>query len=105
MEEKQYPRMVSFTDLKDTKTAVLVRGWQLDHDTNEYVFEDNVEKIFGKGVRIKEITFERTKSPLSKKIGPYLPDNYEYYQTKEGWDTLPEDHQQRIDQLVTLIRK
>lgn len=105
LKEEEYPRMVSFTDMTDGKSAVLVRGWQYKHDAGKHLFEDNVEKVFGKGVRIKEISIERTRKPLSKKIGPYLPDNYHYIKSKDGWESLSLEDKQRIDQLITLIRK
>lgn len=105
MIERDYPRMVAFKDPKDAKSVVLVKGWQYDPKEDKYYYEDNIEEFFGKGVRIKEVTAERTKKPLSKKIGPYLPDNYEEIRSPEGWNSLSKEEQQRMDRLIVLIRE
>lgn len=76
---KDYPQFVMFKDIDDPKTVTLVKGARFDADRQEYIPVDNFEKIFGPGVKLKNITLEITDEPVTwgiEKWLPWLPDRY-----------------------------
>lgn len=67
LEPTQYPLLVTFTDINDPKTVKPVLEMELVD--NKYpirykIKEDHFEDLFGKGVRLKEITIEMTEEPI-----------------------------------------
>ena len=73
----QYPMMVTFKDMKDPKTVELVYQSERIRIANqmadEYKITDNFEKLFGKGVKIKDVIIEMTDENVTRKISDYLP--------------------------------
>ena len=74
-----HPTMVMFKDMKDPKSITLayhVTSYEVrdknDNKEIKYKVEDNLEKLFGKGVKLQSITMERTEEPLTERIGSYL---------------------------------
>ena len=79
------PKLVTFTDLNDPRSVTLVQEWAFDREGRRYkrrLKADHMEELFGKGVKLKDITFEITDEPVTwgevKKylgkrhaIGPY----------------------------------
>jgi hypothetical protein len=70
---KEYPEFVRFRDLKDPKTVenVLDMG-KIDEHGNYTIKADHFEEMFGKGVKLKEITIEVTDAPVTTGIDKYL---------------------------------
>ncbi len=70
MTPEQYPMLVMFKDISDPKTVTPVmvierdvsKGWtQVEYK----IKSDNFEKIFGTGVKLKEIIIEMTEEPVT----------------------------------------
>ncbi len=70
--KKNIPKMVTFTDMKDPKSVVLVRGGKFNPETQKSEFVDDFEKFFGAGVRLKSVTVEITDEPVTWGIEKYL---------------------------------
>ncbi len=75
-----YPLMVTFKDTKDPKTIEPVMDIKMQDDTNipeserkAVVNADNFSKLFGSGVKLKEIVVETTKEPVTVKVETSLP--------------------------------
>ena len=70
-----YPTLVTFTDTKDLKSIEKLMQWEwIDgkYPIRYRLKEDNFEKFFGEGVKLKEITLEIVNSPLTSVVGKYL---------------------------------
>ena len=83
---RYWPRFVTFTDLDDPKTVQSLlsiegcyagRSDEVEAKCDEigpYVTENNLEKYFGEGVRLKDITIEITDEPVTQGVvDEYLP--------------------------------
>jgi hypothetical protein len=73
-----YPMLVTFKDINDPKTVALVMDIERDKKDNtaqpRYLIKaDNFEELFGKGVKLKEITIEMTDEPVTSSIDGILP--------------------------------
>lgn len=75
-----FPLLVAFKDIEDPKTVTVAYKPILERDTDKpgmqfkvVSAEDNMEKLFGKGVRLKDITLEMTTEPVTWGIENYLP--------------------------------
>lgn len=77
LELKNRPLIVMFKDMKDPKTVTPVYrviGTQMPAGPNySYKAEDNFAALFGAGVRLKDISIETTKEPVTRSIQKYLP--------------------------------
>ncbi len=81
LKPEHYPMFVHFRDIHDPKTVEIVYGTETFDARNErgdYTgpqtrVTDNFEKIFGAGVKIKEVTVEMTDDDVTSKIEPYMP--------------------------------
>lgn len=64
---EQYPRLVAFRDITDPKSVMPVLEVAISDDRpRQYSVEaDHSEELFGRGVRIKEITMEMTDEPIT----------------------------------------
>ncbi len=82
-----YPRIVTFKDINDPKTVIepyrIIFGSD-DQPVLERIRaqdrEDNLDDVFGEGVKLKDITVEMTDDPVTqeiKRILPWLPDYYD----------------------------
>lgn len=73
---KDRPLMVMFKDVKDPKTVTpvyRVSGTPIPNSRNyKYTVEDRFEEIFGKGVKLKDITIETTNEPVTWGIEKHL---------------------------------
>lgn len=76
----QYPMMVAFRDLKDPKTVepvLITEPYDLKGpgglETHHRIKIDNLEKIFGQGVKLKEIEIEMTDESVTHTINQILP--------------------------------
>jgi hypothetical protein len=65
---KDYPWFVMFKNIDDPKSVTLVKGGEFNVDKQEYVPVDYFEKIFGEGVKFKNITLEITDEPVTRGI-------------------------------------
>ena len=76
------PRMVMFKDVNDPSSVKPVMIWERMKDCKDdicfYLAENNMEKLFGKGVRLKSIFVERTRDKITWKIHEILPWINEY---------------------------
>ena len=79
---EQYPLLVHFKDLNDPKSVEDVyerEGFDQAfpngrHETHAKLKSDNFEKIFGPGVKLKDITLEMSDDSLTQGVvGKYLP--------------------------------
>lgn len=81
-----WPQMVTFTDMNDAKTvtSVLRKAYCPSSDfragkcpvKNANYFVDNVESVFGKGVKIQSVTVEITNDRVTEgSIEPYITRN------------------------------
>lgn len=83
---KWLPTIVTFTDLKDPTSVQYVYGVEryeepLPHggsETGWRVKEDNFEKLFGQGVKLKQVTIEMTDEPVTIRVLNWLPWLLEY---------------------------
>lgn len=84
----QYPTMVTFKDIKDPKSVELVHQSESVRVPAQAHFDfkitDNFEKLFGKGVKLKDVIVEMTDEPVTFEIENFLP-----------W--LPKYYNQRLD--------
>ena len=78
--QEHYPAMVTFSDMRDPKSVEPV--WQGEHYDERVghgarrsfrMKTDNFEKIFGSGVKLKEVTIEMTDEPVTWGIEKWLP--------------------------------
>lgn len=78
---EKYPKMVMFRDPADPMTAELVYGVQLRNRRDDaghfvgvaYNITDQFEDKFGAGVKIKNVSMEMIRDPVTRKIDQYLP--------------------------------
>lgn len=79
----QYPTMVMFKDAKDPKSIELVYQSEAINVQNQanydYKITDNFEKLFGAGVKLKDITIEMTDEDVTWDVGKYLVWLGQYY--------------------------
>lgn len=70
-----FPKIVTFSDLDDPKSVKLAYKFNIMFNGTKPYYEitNNLEELFGKGVRIKEITYEITDKPISSSIEKILP--------------------------------
>lgn len=61
-----YPKLVTFTDMDDPKSVTLAQVWKRNDRGYFYLEEDRMEKLFGDGVKLKDITLEITDEPLTE---------------------------------------
>lgn len=94
------PMLVTFKDPSDPKTVTLAYHAGMEHyeipsegggtagEDRPKVFEDNMEALFGKGVKLKGITVEMTDEKVTRGIaGKYLPKfNEDYWNWVSGLD-------------------
>jgi hypothetical protein len=71
----QYPMMVTFKDIKDPKSVELVYQSEATRVSGHFDFKitDNFEKLFGSGVKLKDVTVEMTDEPVTHGIRSCLP--------------------------------
>ena len=79
LNEKFYPKLVTFTDIDDPKSVGLVRGSRFDIETQKSFPVNDFEKLFGVGVQLKKITIERVKEPVTWQVSNYLKWLPDYY--------------------------
>ena len=60
-----YPKLVTFKDLNDPKSVTLSQVWKRDDRGYYYLDEDRMEELFGKGVKLKDITLEITDDEVT----------------------------------------
>lgn len=68
-----YPRFVMFKDLSEPKSVQLAYGARLDVATQKILPVDEVEGLFGVGVRIRDINIEITSDPVTWNVVDWLP--------------------------------
>ena len=88
LDPKFRPTMVMFKDAKDPKTVTLAYGVKMtsvpNQAENQYDYDDHLEELFGKGVKLKDVTIEMTDEPVTWGIEKHL-----------GW--LAQYHNKRLD--------
>ncbi|MFA7276427.1 MAG: hypothetical protein WC043_06470 [Pseudobdellovibrionaceae bacterium] len=77
LDPKFRPTMVMFKDMGDPKTVTLAYGVKMtsvpNQAENQYDYDDHLEELFGKGVKLKEVTVEMTDDPVTREVSRYLP--------------------------------
>jgi len=82
LRDSEYPVLVTFKDLKDPKTVALVLDVKPLGSTPKDGFKieaDHFEELFGKGVRLKQISIEMTDEPITWNMEQWLSWLPEYY--------------------------
>lgn len=75
MTPEQYPMLVTFKDINDPKTVTSVLTTHRE-ETSPFKFKvvaDNFEELFGKGVKLRDITIEMTEDPVTEGIKEHMP--------------------------------
>ncbi|MCG8046595.1 MAG: hypothetical protein N0E48_13300 [Candidatus Thiodiazotropha endolucinida] len=101
-----YPRLVTFTDLKNPKSVKLVyeRKLYAGNAGRDKTKIDNFEELFGSGVKLKDITLEITDEPVTRGVVEnYLPENFSKEIT-DRWRELPMAERGRLVNLITFKR-
>lgn len=95
-----YPKLVAFTDMKDPKSVTQAQVWERQPDNVYALKQDNMEKLFGKGVHLKDITLEITKEPVTwGVVDKYLPDQLLNNFTT-WWNNLSNQNKMNISDLL-----
>jgi hypothetical protein len=92
----QYPVLVMFKDINDPKTVTKVMDIERDinQPANVYIYNvkaDRFEELFGKGVKLKEITMEMTDEPVTWSVDQFLswlPDYYSQQLDGQKFQTI-----------------
>ena len=114
LEPGNYPTLVTFTDMDDPRSVTLALrsqgcGVGISEEAKEkcrihaggYISEDNLEKLFGEGVSLKEITIEMTDEPVTWGIvDRYLPESFQGI-IIDGWRQLSLQERERLVSLTT----
>lgn len=87
LKPEQYPMFVSFRNIEDPKTVDRVfnvqfygrRDSQGNYTGRKAQITDRLEKVFGNGTKIKEVTVEMTKDLSTRTIEKILPWLSSYY--------------------------
>lgn len=74
-----YPKLVKFKDINDPKSVVEAHIWERKDDGMFFLREDRMAELFGKGVKLRDITLEITREPMTKMIAQILPWLSDYY--------------------------
>ncbi len=75
IDPKDYPMFVTFEDMNDPLSVRFVYGNNANGPNQDppYSFQNNFEKIYGPGYKLKNVTIEMTDEPVIYKIKPLLP--------------------------------
>lgn len=71
--KENWPQLVTFKDIADPKSVVLVHGRRFDVDAQDMLPVDDAEKILGKGVKVKDVIIEIVDEPVTWGIQSWLP--------------------------------
>lgn len=103
LKPEHYPMMVRFRDINDPRTVEVVwRGEFYDERVGRAarrafrVGTDRFEELFGKGVRLREITLEMTDDPVTQTVDEFLPSFREEIGFLEWVNKLPYGDPRRI---------
>lgn len=88
-----YPMLVMFKDINDPKTVTPVLTWAPDENPDrrgQYLIKENrFEELFGKGVKLKDITIEVTDEPVTWGVREIRPPYGPETGYMEWFKTLP----------------
>lgn len=76
MTPREYPVLVAFKDINDPKTLrslLEIKNNGPRYGRDYIIASDHFEELFGSGIKLKEITVERTNDPITTGIEKYLP--------------------------------
>jgi len=100
---ENYPVFVTFRDMKDPKTVEMVwQGEFYDERVGQgarrafRIATNRFEELFGKGVKLKEITIEMTDDPVTQTVDEFLPSFREETGFLEWVNKLPYGDPRRI---------
>ncbi len=72
-----YPKLVTFADIDDPKSVTEAQIWTRDDKGYFYLAEDKMEKLFGKGVKLKNIKLEITDELVTwGMVDKHLPESF-----------------------------
>ena len=71
--EQYGAKYVTFADIKDPTSVMLVKGYKHNADTQEYEPINRMEALFGEGVYFKEVRIEITEELITSRILTFLP--------------------------------
>lgn len=111
---RYWPDFVTFTDMNEPKSVTQVldierclAGTSRAEECKKvgpHIAKSHAEELFGKGVKIKEITLEITDEPVTwGVVDGYLPKNFSEEIT-ENWRELPMQERGRLVELITFKR-
>jgi hypothetical protein len=81
--KENWPQFVTFKNISDPKSVVLVHGRRFDVKAQDMLPVDDVEEILGKGVKIESVTIEIVNEPVTWGIvDKYLSEDFfsEYHE-------------------------
>lgn len=95
----QYPTLVMFRDINDPKSVTRVMstdgGWGYVRSEKIKTREDRFEELFGKGVRLREITLEMTDEPVTWGVQKWFPWFFDFYSKQfdgQRYNTIDSDY-------------
>jgi hypothetical protein len=98
---EKYPTFVTFKDLSDPKSLQLVYGQRFDVEAQKHLLVDEMETLFGAGVRIQGITIEITNDPLMwGTVDKFLPKTFNAV-IRQGWGQLSYEEKKRLVNLTS----
>lgn len=99
-----YPKLVTFKDMNDPKSITEVQIWERKKDGLFFLKGDRTEDLFGKGVKLKDITLEITDESVTWGIvDKYLPATFSNV-IQLHWKNLPLQERARLADLITFTQ-
>lgn len=94
-----YPKLVTFTDMNDPKSVTLAQIWERNGAGYYDLKEDRMEALFGKGVKLQDITLEITDEPVTwGVVDRWIPTKsrklnmtYSYFSWPNSKKTMPQE--------------
>lgn len=87
-----YPQLVTFMDLNDPMSVTKAQIWERNEMGHYDLKDDRMEKVFGKGVKLVDITLEITDEPITARVEELLPWLPQYYDSLLDGNTIQTIH-------------
>lgn len=94
-----YPKLVTFSDPLDPSSVTPVQVWERNKLGCFDLKEDRIEKYFGSGISLRNISVSIVSDDLTTGVDKYLPKDFNE-QIIERWRELSADTQKRLYNLT-----